>query len=505
MNSARGLAKYLLMPALVAVLLLSGPALSLHAAKELPARVTDISSEDYFPAVLREINSAKESIVVAMYSFMVFESSSATSPPVQLLQGLVRAHKRGVGVRVILGLPYSYDVTKGRRDLDMQNETARQMLHRAGVDVRYAVGGKTMHQKLVVIDGRTVIVGSTNWSRPALTKNWEASVLIRSEKLAAEMLERIGKIELKDMPAERPAEKTVCIPERFLTDRSLVPAMYAVNEDTGFDIFLLLWRQRVEKQSRVRGGMSVDLDEIARQTGRGDKARSIYREEIKIAMERLRDKYGLIEFKTSYGGDATVWMTRDGLKRPRKGSGLPIPEGYWDHGWSRKLSMRGKVLYLICLAEEQSSATSPWWSLSQKDIAKKYLNPKSIKPVNDAVDELERMDVLQVTRHHPPKGKDWSMRHPNTYRLNPLLSEERIAREWKVLEDAFGKKKTAKARELAKMLEKPHSRETAQGFLWAMEEYGTEAVEKKTREVAKLRPGNACRNVAYVMYLLKRG
>jgi phosphatidylserine/phosphatidylglycerophosphate/cardiolipin synthase-like enzyme len=41
-----------------------------------------------------------------------------------------------------------------------------------------------MHCKLIIIDGKTVIVGSTNWSYYAIDKNREASVVIRDERIA---------------------------------------------------------------------------------------------------------------------------------------------------------------------------------------------------------------------------------------------------------------------------------------------------------------------------------
>ena len=42
----------------------------------------------------------------------------------------------------------------------------------------------TTHDKLVIIDNSTVFVGSHNWGSSALTKNNEASVMIRGGEAA---------------------------------------------------------------------------------------------------------------------------------------------------------------------------------------------------------------------------------------------------------------------------------------------------------------------------------
>ena len=68
MNSGRGYARRLLLPALLTVLLLqSWQACSAREAKELTVRHTHLSGAGYFPTVRREIRDAKESITVTMY------------------------------------------------------------------------------------------------------------------------------------------------------------------------------------------------------------------------------------------------------------------------------------------------------------------------------------------------------------------------------------------------------------------------------------------------------
>ena len=52
----------------------------------------------------------------------------------------------------------------------------------------------TTHTKLIIVDGKIVLVGSTNWSHTAINKNHEANVLIYSEEVAQEFERYFSKI-----------------------------------------------------------------------------------------------------------------------------------------------------------------------------------------------------------------------------------------------------------------------------------------------------------------------
>ena len=45
----------------------------------------------------------------------------------------------------------------------------------------------TTHAKIVIIDGRTAVVGSHNWTGSALSRNREASLLIDDRPVIAEI------------------------------------------------------------------------------------------------------------------------------------------------------------------------------------------------------------------------------------------------------------------------------------------------------------------------------
>ncbi len=120
---------------------------------------------------LQEISSAQQTLDVMLYQF---------SNP-DLMQALAYATARGVRVRIILEPRVN------------SNYATAEFLATRGVQVRFASTEYTnTHAKTAVIDGRKVIVGSTNWSRQAMRSNRESSVVVESQALAQEFLAVFG-------------------------------------------------------------------------------------------------------------------------------------------------------------------------------------------------------------------------------------------------------------------------------------------------------------------------
>ena len=114
-------------------------------------------------AVVREIDAAKRMILVQAYSF--------TSAPIA--KALVDAHKRGVDVRVILD--------KSQRT---EKYSEADFLHNMGIptwiDAKHAIA----HNKVMVLDGQTVITGSFNFTKAAEENNAENMLVIRDRAIA---------------------------------------------------------------------------------------------------------------------------------------------------------------------------------------------------------------------------------------------------------------------------------------------------------------------------------
>jgi len=120
-------------------------------APTLP-RISFIADKGFSQAVLDAIRAAKTSIDVTE---LEFRDSYYTD---SIRVALVNAQKPGVQVRVIL------------EDLDGNIDQVNAM-KKGGVTVKY--GDYELHAKTLVIDGRVVFVGSTNFSQSSLKYNHE--------------------------------------------------------------------------------------------------------------------------------------------------------------------------------------------------------------------------------------------------------------------------------------------------------------------------------------------
>lgn len=104
----------------------------------------------------------------------------------RLSDAIMSAHRSGLTVRVISDNDKMHD-----RGSDVER------LYQAGVDVRIDRSPEHMHHKFMVIDGRTVMTGSYNWTRSAETRNEENIIAVDDPQLAArfsEEFERIWKL-----------------------------------------------------------------------------------------------------------------------------------------------------------------------------------------------------------------------------------------------------------------------------------------------------------------------
>ncbi|MFC1591110.1 phospholipase D-like domain-containing protein [Thermodesulfobacteriota bacterium] len=131
----------------------------------------------YYPEVRRLIADAKHSVRVVMFEASYYRKYPS-SPSNKLIDALADAAKRGLQVEVILENG-NEDERTTRRNL----ETAR-ILKSAGAAVFLDPQDITTHAKMLIIDKQTVILGSTNWTYPALTKNHEVAAALHDQDAA---------------------------------------------------------------------------------------------------------------------------------------------------------------------------------------------------------------------------------------------------------------------------------------------------------------------------------
>jgi len=113
--------------------------------------------------VIRELNKAKNTLLVQAYTF----SSAA------IAKALLNAYKRGVKVEVILD-----------KSQKTQNYSSATFLYNQGIPVKIDAQHAIAHSKVMIIDGETVITGSFNFTKAAEENNAENLLVIYDKKLA---------------------------------------------------------------------------------------------------------------------------------------------------------------------------------------------------------------------------------------------------------------------------------------------------------------------------------
>ena len=133
-------------------------------------------------AIVKELGNTKSNILIQAYSF--------TSAPIA--KAVVDAHKRGVDVAVILD--------KSQRT---EKYSEADFLAHAGIrtliDAKHAIA----HNKIIILDGSTVIVGSFNFTRAAEEKNAENLLIIHRSVLAERYTKNWHEHEGHSEPYER--------------------------------------------------------------------------------------------------------------------------------------------------------------------------------------------------------------------------------------------------------------------------------------------------------------
>lgn len=107
----------------------------------------------------------------------------------RLSDAILSAHRSGLSVRVISDNDKMHD-----RGSDVER------LYQAGVDVRIDRSPEHMHHKFMVIDGRTVMTGSYNWTRSAETRNEENLVAIDDHIMASHFTTEFTRIWNNSVP-----------------------------------------------------------------------------------------------------------------------------------------------------------------------------------------------------------------------------------------------------------------------------------------------------------------
>ena len=161
------------------------------AATSAPVQVLFGNEDKLYDVVAGELAQAKTSAYVAMFSMNTKK----------IIDELIAAKSRGVHVVVLLD------------KVQADAESADEALDQAGIPVlRFEndrgsaqnLGLTELHNKLCVIDGKKVLMGSYNWTNLASFYNDENMLVLTSERLATQANREIAQMINDYMPAFTP-------------------------------------------------------------------------------------------------------------------------------------------------------------------------------------------------------------------------------------------------------------------------------------------------------------
>jgi hypothetical protein len=388
----------------------------------------------------------------------------------------------------------------GREDKAYQNknQAAYEFLKKNNIPVFFDEADTYTHAKTIIIDKETVILGSTNWSKAALTRNNEANALIRSKEFAQGLLKDLSRVKLQEGPVI--STESVVVPRMFLQDGKLFGEMVTQKDERAFDAYLYLLK---EYNGNNDAKVSLNFQKLAESLGIEKMGNEAYRRQIIKVLEKLKDKYKLVDFPDPRRNKDAEIILKD-PEDARKRYALPetgffeIPADYFKYGWNRKLSLRAKAFYLINLS--RTTKSSPSWFMSRETIAKNYHISETF--ITDGVRELRQQNLLDV-QYDATDKTNFKQRLANVY--TPLELYDPAERESKIkeLETKYGKEKVERAKRNAALVYEENNLKTLIALADLEGKYGQSLVEEAAKKIAQKNTDNPKRSAGYLINSIK--
>jgi len=236
--------------------------------------------------------------------------SAKTAPVKLLLNDLMEALERKVTVEIYLNTRYASDdhfkLTKDLKDLEAK-----------GARIYLASSHHLLHDKLIIVDKRFVVEGSTNWSVSALKNNYESATIIDSPDLAETKTIRIRNFLLKGMEGKKgatdridrpkvkaPLPDTIELPHVLLEEKKYFPTMRKWGDNRSISAYLLL----IAESARIgENEFFLDLEDFAALLMMPKDWRdTAKRRQVIKTLKKLTNKYKLITATFTHGKDAYI-------------------------------------------------------------------------------------------------------------------------------------------------------------------------------------------------------
>lgn len=358
-----------------------------------------LTNPQYFSEIMLLTKRARTSIIVVNY--LAELSGSKKDPVLSFARALAFAHRRGVKVSCIL---------EGSRF--EKNYPFYRILKDKGVDVWLDTSKTLIHQKAALFDGRMLVAGSHNLTAASLLHSEELSIAT-DDPSAVDVFNRA----LKDITRQREEVRGAKTAEYIRLPAGIIGAvispLYRAHAGNAFSLYMMLcFRDR----GRPR---PLQIDAEGWCSALGFKTPAAWQRRTKRYLkyyytQRLNRILGQLK-----GLDLIVIdRQKDTIIRRDifgKEAGIDVPLNF--RGRMNHIPFAAIYFYFISLAETNSSPFYPWWSLSVRQIVKKYGCDASI--MKGAL-ELERSGILEILRGVPKKRGKYYSEEAQFYRMNPV-------------------------------------------------------------------------------------
>lgn len=451
----------------------------------------DISDGAYLERVITLLENAQDTIDMSMFAIQY--QAKPQDPVNRLFTALGHAAASGKKVRLWLN---TRQASIGTNRVFMRPDLQRELL-RQGIRLFYVDKSRRLHDKLIVIDGETVIEGSMNWTREALIKNYESASVIHSKKLASQKIKRLEALSAEEQTLSQTAaerENTFSLPFNHLTDPKKFPAAIEGRQLRSLGLYLLLLSQA---HTAGQNQFEIDLEPLGSRLPFKKKwVGPSLRHEMKRTLDFLKD-YGLLDWQSE--GKDKVKIT---LAAAKFAENISIPSSLIQNDYLKTLKSRDLFVYLIVLHKAQLSGNVPFWLGSIADVAEEFhLNTVTLIR---GLWSLRRQNLIEI---YPSEKKlvngIWQREFTNRYQLNPLETPAQRESRFDGLNKKFGKEQVENARLFADAMDDPNDPEVVQQFLHLMKEYPEKEIAEAVRVVASYNRNNALRTPEYVRGILE--
>ena len=156
--------------------------------KEISHMIIPVVDRDYFPAAKKLIQEAEKSICISM--FVMKRGKKPNSFVNLLIEELKNAAKHGIKIRILL------------ENKKVNQPTVNFLRGIRNIEIKFDPPQKTTHNKIVIIDENTILIGSTNWTEKSIGHANEANMVIKDKEVTGyfqEYFDRLWKDSSKDI------------------------------------------------------------------------------------------------------------------------------------------------------------------------------------------------------------------------------------------------------------------------------------------------------------------